>query len=215
MVKIERTPTPPTSLARESKKANGSYKEADVIGQLQLDFHKKCYLCEMDELQSVEVEHLRPHGGDKALKFAWDNLFYSCAHCNSVKNQKKYNGAILDCCKADPEAVLEQTFAGGHVFVKPLARTHEVQMTACLLTECFELTNTGIREIECQTRINALNVTMNTLYKTLQKHRRQPTSRSLHTLQGMLNRTYKFAGFTRAYVRSHLEDYPDLEEYIQ
>ena len=58
MVKIERTPTPPASLARESKKANGSYREPDVIGQLQLDFHKKCYLCEMDELQSVEVEHL-------------------------------------------------------------------------------------------------------------------------------------------------------------
>lgn len=105
MVKVERTPTPPASLTREKAKANGSYREPDVMSQLEQDFHKKCYLCEIDELQSVEVEHLYPHGGDKDLKFDWDNLFLSCAHCNSVKNQVKYSGVVLDCCKVDPESV--------------------------------------------------------------------------------------------------------------
>lgn len=88
-------------------------------------------------------------------------------------------------------------------------------MTALLLTECFELTNTGIRERECQTRVNALNVTMATLYKALEKYRKDPSNRSLRTLRGMLSRTYKFAGFTRAYVRNHLEQYPHLAEYVQ
>lgn len=215
MVKIERTPVPPASLAIEKKKASGSYREPDVIRQLQHDFHGKCYLCEINELQSVEVEHLRPHGGDTERKFAWDNLFYSCAHCNSVKNQSKYHDMILDCCETDPEAVLDQQFIEGHVKVKPLAETQETKMTAVLLTECFELMNTGARVIECQTRVNALSITMMTLYKALDKYRTDPSDRNLRTLRGMLSRTYKFAGFTRAYVRNHLEQYPHLAEYVQ
>lgn len=215
MVRIERTPVLPASLAVEKKKANGSYREPDVIRQLCHDFNGKCYLCEMGELQSIEVEHLHPHGGDIDRKFAWDNLFYSCAHCNSVKNQSKYYDMILDCCETDPEAVLDQQFIGGHVKVKPLAETQEAQMTAVLLMECFELTNTGIREYECQTRVKALSVTMTTLYKALEKYRTAPTERNLRTLRGMLSRTYKFAGFTRTYVRNHLEKYLSLAEYVQ
>lgn len=215
MVKIERTPTPPPSLAIEKEKASGSYSEPDVHQQLRQDFHEKCYLCEIDELQSVEVEHLRPHREDKELKFAWGNLFYSCRHCNSVKKQNKYNGTILDCCKTDPETVLEQLLVEGHVLVKPLAETQEARMTALLLTECFELTNTGARITECDTRVKALSSTMNTLYKTLWEYRENPSSGNLRRLRGMLSRTYKFAGFTRTYVRNHLEDYPELADYVR
>lgn len=215
MVKIERTSTPPPSLASEKVKANGNYRESDVMRQLAEDFHKKCYLCEIDELQSVEVEHLYPHGGDKNLKFDWGNLFLSCAHCNSVKNQGKYHGVILDCCKVDPESVLNQQFLNDHVSVQPTADMKAAVMTAELLTECFERKNTGIRIMECQTRINALRKTMNLLYKTLKQYRNSPSGRTLHTLRGMLSRTYKFAGFTRAYVRNHLETYPELAEYVR
>ena len=107
MVRVHRTPTspPPWNGRRQNR---GSYREHDVLAQLRADFHDKCYLCEMDELQSVEVEHLQPHQGDKDLKFAWKNLFLSCAHCNSVKNQRKYDNTILDCCLVDPEALLQQ-----------------------------------------------------------------------------------------------------------
>ena len=56
MVKIERTPVPPSSLAREKVNTNGNYRESDVIRQLAEDFHEKCYLCEIDELQSIEIE---------------------------------------------------------------------------------------------------------------------------------------------------------------
>ena len=215
MVKVERTPTPPPSLAIEKEKASGSYSKPDVHQQLKQDFNEKCYLCEIDELQSVEVEHLCPHREDKELKFAWDNLFYSCRHCNSVKKQNKYNGTILDCCKTDPETVLEQLLVEGHVQVKPLVETQEARITARLLTECFELTNTGARITACDTRVKALSRTMNTLYKTLREYRENPSSNNLRRLRGMLSRTYKFAGFTRTYVRNHLEDYPELADYVR
>lgn len=216
MVKVERTPTPPVSLAVEKKKASGSYREPDVMQQLHHDFHGKCYLCEINELQSIHVEHLYPHGGhDKEREFDWNNLFLSCPHCNLVKTQKKYTGVILDCCKNDPEAAVNHLFENGHVAVHALQNTPESEMTAELLTECFEKTDTGIRIFECQTRINALNRTMNMLYKQLMEYRKTSSDRSLRVLCAMLSRTYKFAGFTRAYVRSHLETYPDLAEYVQ
>ena len=49
----------PASPGTGEGKKQGSYREQDVLAQLRADFHDKCYLCEMDELQSVEVEHLR------------------------------------------------------------------------------------------------------------------------------------------------------------
>lgn len=42
----------------------------------------------MKILQDPQVEHLLPHknGKYKERKFDWDNLFWSCGHCNGVKN---------------------------------------------------------------------------------------------------------------------------------
>ena len=91
MVKIERSMPAPKSLFTEKAKANGSYEKTDVVEQLRKDFHNKCYICEIDNLQDPQVEHLRPHfnGKNKDLKFDWNNLFWSCGHCNGVKNQRK------------------------------------------------------------------------------------------------------------------------------
>lgn len=101
MVKVERTFPAPASLEREAQKKNGSYDKADVIEQLRKDFHDKCYICEMKNLQDPQVEHLLPHKKGKypERKFDWSNLFWSCGHCNGVKNKEKYDEGILDCCR--------------------------------------------------------------------------------------------------------------------
>lgn len=214
MVKIERTHVAPVSLATEKAKQSGTYRGDDVVEQLRQDFYGKCYLCEIDQLQSVEVEHLKAHhnGADRDRMFDWNNLFYSCAHCNGVKNRAEYEESILDCCQVDPEEYLSQQLVDGHVQVEALKP--EGEKTAKLITECFERANTGIRIIECQTRVNALQQTMNALFRSLATYQKRPTTRTLRTLRGMLSRSYKFAGFTRTYVREHLKDYPDLEEFV-
>ena len=51
MVKIERSSVAPFSLAIEKAKGTKNYREQDVVLQLNADFHGKCYLCEIDELQ--------------------------------------------------------------------------------------------------------------------------------------------------------------------
>ncbi len=142
------------------------------------------------------------------------NLFLSCPHCNSVKNQKKYEEHIIDCCKEDPEASIRQELVDSHVVVTAIESTEDAIRTAGLLTECFEKENTGIRILECQTRVNALQTTMTTLYRCLANYKQNPSQRNYRTLRGMLNRNHKFAGFTRTYVRNHIDEYPNLSELV-
>lgn len=216
MVKVERTPRAPDSLAEEKQKANGKYNLPDVVELLYHDFRGKCNICEMDKLQSSEVEHLKPHhnGQFKDRKFDWNNLFLSCPHCNSVKNQAKYDDMILDCCKTDPELALVQELVEGHVCVSLLSESPEAAATAQLIEESFELTNTGIRTKECEVRIEALKTVMTILCKQFAMYRKNKATRSERTLRAMLDRKYKFAGFTRTYVRKHLDCYPELKQYV-
>ena len=150
MIKIDRTSTPPASLAIESKKAHGCYTSEDVISQLKKDFHSKCYLCELKDLTDIEVEHLLPHY-DRKIKervFDWNNLFYACPHCNSIKNNRMYDEKILDCCRVDPESLLDHIYQEGKVNVRPhdpATQDERVIMTADLLENCFEKRNTSIR----------------------------------------------------------------------
>ena len=110
---------------------------------------------------------------------------------------------------------MHQRLQDGRVCVEPLNDSESVRLTAELLMDCFEQRNTSIRIRECDTRFKALQTTMNLLYKTLDKHRRNPTTKTRMQLEGMLSRAYKFAGFTRTYVRLHIEQYPELAPYVK
>lgn len=217
MIKIERNPVPPPSLAVEAQKVHGAYNKPDVIQQLKEDSNDKCYICEMGGLPDPEVEHLRPHYGRKIAErvFDWNNLFYVCPHCNKLKNQAKYEEKIIDCCMQDPEDMIEQCYENGHVKVYHKVPEECAVMTAELIQDCFEKRSTGIREAACQYRINCLADEMNVLYKTLEKHKRNPElQRYKKSLRAALSRTGIFAAFKRNYVRKHITDYPDLEEFL-
>ena len=120
----------------------------------------------------------------------------------------------MDCCCIDPEQYIAQELRGTHVCVSVLVEEYEAKQTAQLITECFEKTNTGIRVYESQMRLNALQNTMNILFKQLDKYRNLHSKNSFRTLRGMLSRSSKFAGFTRTYVRQHLEEYPEFAPYV-
>lgn len=219
MVKIERTPVPPPSLEIESRKASGSYNLPDVTEQLKKDFHGKCYICELDDLTDIQVEHLRPHH-NRALRervFDWNNLFYSCPHCNNIKKDAKYDDKILDCCAVDPENYLNHIFGGQFVSVTPAEgiSSEDAVMTADLIQNCFEKRNTGIREIQCEARYQRLARTMNDLFVALKAYKTNTSSKKYYfALRGMLKREHKFAAFTRYYVRSHISDYPELSDLV-
>ena len=205
MVKIDRTPDTPASLLTEAKKGNGSYREKDVLSQLMKDFHEKCYICEIKPVQDPQVEHRLPHHNRKYPErvFDWNNLFYSCSHCNSVKNSARYEEGIIDCCTRDPEELLKQQLIENHVKVDVIdTEDNEAVLTAELIEETFNSTSTGIRTIAGQERLKALQETMNALITQMEKLRNNPYDKgSKRMVNALLNRSSRFAGFTRSYAR--------------
>ncbi len=104
MIRFERKETEKaqkaiSSLENEKRKGGGTYNTPEVNAALYEMFHGKCYLCESKEVASCQIEHLVPHRGDENLKFAWNNLLYSCTHCNNIKNDRFT--PILDCTAVD------------------------------------------------------------------------------------------------------------------
>jgi len=214
MVKVERSFPAPPSLVREARKKSGSYKCPDVIEQLEKDFHNKCYLCEISPVQDPEVEHLLPHEGGKYRDrmFDWENLFWSCGHCNSIKNNAAYRNGILNCCKTDPEEHIRFELLDGNVVITARNETEPlIGITVQLLDEVYNKKNTGMRTVASQVRMDELCLEMDTLFQMLDRYHKNRTDKvTLRTLRGLLNRSQCFAAFKREYVRAHESMYPEL-----
>lgn len=95
MVNFEKSQPAPNCLASEKSKASGDYKCGDVLERLKSDFKNKCYLCEQKAPSNINVEHFQSHQGNLDLKFDWNNLYWSCSHCNNIKSSL-YDD-ILNC----------------------------------------------------------------------------------------------------------------------
>lgn len=219
MVKVERSFPAPSSLAEEAAKKNGSYEKPDVVERLKNDFHNKCYICELKNLQDPQVEHLLPHKNGMYLerKFDWENLFWVCGHCNGVKNQNKYDEGILDCCVSDPENFIEFRWKENNIELlrKSSQPNDVVDKTILLVNEVFNKRNTGMREYKSDMRFKKLQTEMNLLFDNLEKYKQNPDSKLiLNKLRVMLRRESAFASFKRCYVRENLDIYPKLKEYI-
>ncbi|MDO5422126.1 MAG: hypothetical protein Q4F41_00185 [Eubacteriales bacterium] len=217
MVKVERTFPAPASLAAEAQKESGSYEMPDVVAQLKKDFHDKCYICELKGLQDPQVEHLLPHKGGmyRERKFDWKNLFWSCSHCNSIKNQRQYDEGILDCCQEDPEKYIAFRFSDkNEIDVSAICAEDETAVrTAKLICEVFNMRNTGMRIYRSDFRLKALQAEMNVLFDNLEELKRNPASKAARRkLKALLRRESAFAAFKRGYLREHLTEYPTLKE---
>ncbi|WP_139850447.1 HNH endonuclease [Acinetobacter pullicarnis] len=130
------------------------YRDPVVVEQLRNDFHGKCYICEQKHFPNLNVEHFIPHEGDEALKLDWNNLYYACSRCNSIKN--KYFDDMLDCCNADhlveewikiyyrmPDDDIEviNSCPRDHIFFTKADTSKE------LISRCFNSANSGIQEV--------------------------------------------------------------------
>ena len=84
--------------AAKNKDDANVYRAGPVYERIKTDFHSKCYLCEDNEVTSIQIEHFEPHQNDRPKKYAWNNLFYSCGHCNNVKGANFW--PLLNCTDA-------------------------------------------------------------------------------------------------------------------
>lgn len=211
MVKCERTFLPPLSLAKRK-----SYNEPDTIQQLKTIFNNKCYICEMQELQDGIIEHLIPHRGDPDLKFDWRNLFWACNRCNSIKNRKEYEGKIIDCCKVDPEKHLRCIYDPytKQITVIPKDLQETSKMTAQLITETYNLTDTGIRENSLSQRLRAFQEEWNIFFKLLNEYKKNKSPYNVRKIKAKLSVKTAFAAIKRDYIRQHSNEYKDFQELV-
>lgn len=158
MINIKKSDKVPKCLSHEKKKKNGDYKCGEVLHRIQDDFFNKCYLCEEKNPSTINVEHFRPHKGNKDLKFDWRNLYYSCGHCNNTKLDK-YD-SILDC--TDFSRIITDLlkfeispFPYEKADIKPLSKEDDVVQTAQLLNDIYNGT-TVLKTIEAENKRNKL-----------------------------------------------------------
>ena len=88
--------------------------------------------------------------------------------------------------------------------------------TIKLIGEVFNLRNTGMRVYKSHIRLKQLQKEMNLLFHNLEELKVSPDSAIiLRKLKALLKRESAFAAFKRCYIREHLEEYPQLGNYIQ
>ncbi len=146
-------------------------------------FHGKCYICENKDITSCQIEHLIPHRGNVELKYDWNNLFWSCAHCNNIKLAKCE--PILDCTKEEVDKLIafrKNGYFGTDEKLEfiPLCESKAVNNTVLLLQDAYYGT-TPQKKVEA---------------KVIRKHLRD----ELH----------EFKDFIREYQEAEGEDKTDL-----
>ena len=223
MVKIARKNTEKTqlaiqSLAKEKIKSSGKCNTTEVVEALQEIFHSKCYLCENKNSTEWEVEHLIPHGGNSDLKFDWENLFWSCGHCNHIKGDKFT--PILDCTKVAVDEIIsfrkvgyfgkEETLNFEKVADYP--DSAEIQMTCDLLQRIYygkssqEQVGAKMLRHEVRTELSE--------FKNFVRSYNEATGEDKQdlfvTIRNRLKSNSKFAAFKRWIVR----DNPNCKDFI-
>lgn len=146
MFNVSRPAEAPESLAERR-----SYSEEDVLNKLREIFYDKCYLCEIKDPTSINVEHFDAHQGNLDKKFDWNNLFYVCGRCNNIK-LAKYNN-LLDCTNnnVDVFRLIKQlpphTPYQSKIIIEPMATDDKTTETADLLDEIFNTEKTINKKI--------------------------------------------------------------------
>lgn len=145
MIKIERKDTIKAQLAitdlHNARESGKTYNTENVNAALIEAFHGKCYICENKAATSYQIEHLIPYRGNQNLKYDWQNLFWSCAHCNNIKLDK-YE-PILDCTKENVEKLIafrKKGYFGTDEILEfiPLVEDNEaVENTIALLEDAY------------------------------------------------------------------------------
>lgn len=154
-----------------------------------------------------------PHKGDIDLKFDWGNLFWSCGHCNSIKNQRKYDGKIINCCQEDPEQHIACRYADNDVQIEALDQNEVSLMTASLIYNVFNLKNTGMRTNNSAGRLKALQEEMNIFFNELHRYKDNKSPANTRRVAARLRKSTAFAAFKRSYIRNN-SDYAELQAYV-
>ena len=202
-----------------AKEKDSGYNKPEVNEALIEMFRGKCYICEnKDSISSYQIEHLKPHRGDLELKYDWNNLFWSCAHCNNIKNAK-YE-PILDCSQVEVDkkiAFRKEGFFGtqeNYVFI-PLEDDQETNNTVALLQDAY-YGSTPQKKIEA-TNIRKVLRTELSKFKNLIREYEEAQEYDKEDLKCAIRREVKdnsaFTAFKRWILWDNKEKYDELVRF--
>lgn len=219
MVFFEKSQPAPECLAKEKLKTNGDYKCGDVLPRLRNDFKNKCYLCELGGLTNINVEHFVPHEGDIHLKFDWNNLFWSCSHCNNIKSNIYKN--LLDCSKVEAEESLAFKFSPWpyeKVRIENLNEEPATLETKQLLEAVYNGT-TLMKKMESASLRDKLLEEVVKFQGDLNDYIRNEFNEEIKELQLLkikthLSKSSNFTAFKRDKIRSNPELLQEFEKYF-
>ena len=128
-----------------------------------------------------------------------------------MKNQRKYDNHVIDCCSSDPKQRIYFRLHDGNTDVQAInSQDVDANITAELVTEVFNKVNTGMRVYKSNLRFEELNREMNKLYSTLSELAKNPNSAfALKKLQALIRKESRFAAFKRCYIRENVSEYAD------
>ncbi|MDQ6961763.1 MAG: HNH endonuclease [Mariprofundaceae bacterium] len=197
MVPIKRSYPAPTCLANEATKKSGDYKCGDVLDRLQQDFFTKCYICEEKYITAAEVEHLRPHQGDRALKYDWENLFWSCRHCNNTKSNRYQ--PMLDCTQAAVDRCIRYDvvpYPSITIAISAEEKGVEIDNTVQLLLDVY-VGKTHLKKLESQNLRQKLSIEWGLFLSCLKNAVEDESVSHQEALNLHLHNSSPFAAFKR------------------
>lgn len=226
MIKIERKETEKSKKAVESlelqktKGKNGTYNTPEVNAALQEIFHGKCYICERNKLEAIEIEHLIPHRENLDLKYDWNNLFLACRHCNNTKSSK-YD-PILDCTKVDVDKKIafrkNGYFGTVETFVFDALDQEQETINTKLLLEAVFYGTTPQKEIEARILRKSLREELSKFkmhvreYKDAEDWEKEDLK---CLIKKDLSEDSAFTAFKRWLIRDNKGLFPELSTYIE
>lgn len=193
-------------LEAEKAKKEGTYRHKIILEQVRKDFYDKCYICEQKSLTAINIEHFIPHEGDKDLKFDWNNLYYSCSHCNNTKLAKYKN--ILSPLSDDVENLISYKYEAFHVHqqveIKAQQKNPKIEETVSLLNEVYNGT-TDIKKLEALGIKKALKKELIDFRQDIDEYEDaiddDDREEALKHIKRHLHKSSAFAAFKRQYIK--------------
>lgn len=204
---------------QKAKASKSTYNTPEVNAALLEMFHGKCYICENKQITSYQIEHLYPHHGNMDLKYNWENLFLSCAHCNNTKLDK-YD-PILDCTKENVEkriAFRKRGYFGieEELIFEALDADEETINAQKLLQEVY-YGATPQKKIEAKILRRTLRKELSEFKEYVREYQEaegEEREDLRYLLKQQLGDSSPFAAFKRWLIKDNKETYQELLAYI-
>jgi uncharacterized protein (TIGR02646 family) len=212
MIYFAKTHPGPTQALLDQKASSDTSTNYDIAGvrsQLEDDFFDKCYICGI-ESTSMRIEHFRPHRGNRELMFDWNNLFYACEHCNSLKGDRFTE--LLDCTsttKIDDLIKFDYDPAKG-IREKVLVSDINAQSpdTVELIQLVFSARNTPTKKAGAKVLERKLSEALRDFQSIVTQYTDNPTPANEALVRHEVNNQSEFAAFKRWKVKSSPQNYP-------